>query len=391
MNIGRVNIDTDINPTMDGGTTKHVLSFSVSNARDFTSDVTHRKPEACLVFSRSVPGEPLKNPFKRVCTLDEFFVLPHATGSSGARDELYRDTTYYWEYEDYNTALADQEDLSRQVHAFYNNLNNYVTGHSGPEARKSYVFPDYEVQLLDSLIIQLRTLRFENARDEERSLIIKNTVLPLLGANYSMYESLYDAAELLLKHAEDVKKNAIDMSLFKDQVAELTKNITRVNANIQINRTRIQDGVGSMAVIKNLLTGSPTLADEEKSNILKSLNSAVYGLNPAAETPDILTPPEASHLASGLMPGIAFVEAAEHNRYTDLTTVETLLALVKDFGVSVDREREKRTQELEELNKLIQLRRGEIQVVEAKLKQIRPSIDVTNPESAWYLTININR
>lgn len=390
MNIGRVDIKTDLNEVVDGGTVRHVLSFSIRRARDFPTGTMNRSPEACLVFRRSVPGEPLKNPFERVCTLDEFFILPNTVEATGTRDELYRDSTYYWEYDDYNTALADQEDLSNQVHTFYNNLNNYVLGHSGPESSKEYVFPDYEIQLLNSLIIRHRTLKFENKRDEDKILVLEKSVIPLLSANYSMYESLKEAAELLLTHAEDTKKNVIDVVLFKDRVASLKQNVSRINRNVTANRTRIQDGVANLNVIDNLLQGA-SMDEDDRNNILKQVKVTGYALNPTAEVPDILTPPEAAQLASQLLPGIAFVEEAEEDRYTDLSTIERLLDLITDFGTSIERERDKKVEESEELRKDIQIRLGELQEVEARLKQIRPTIDITNPESAWYLTINVNR
>jgi predicted nucleic acid-binding Zn-ribbon protein len=65
--------------------------------------------------------------------------------------------------------------------------------------------------------------------------------------------------------------------------------------------------------------------------------------------------------------------------------VDAILVLSK----KVDKQISDTLQEIEELKAAIEADKSSMQAVEAQMKQIRPSIDLSNPESAWYFTVNI--
>lgn len=386
--VGRVNVNTSIKEVAGGKQFRHLLRFTVSEPSGFTASITSRKPEACFKYRRVSLTEPLSNEFLGVCTLDEFMTLSSSSGGRGVIGEVFRSSTFFSEYTDYNTALSDQKRLELQVWDFYNNLNAYTVSEAGAEADRSYVFPDYTEELLNSLITRHRMLRFQNTEALERVRVIEGVILPLLNANYDLYKSLEDASDLVYTRAEYYKVNLINIISLKSGISLIRNNLkqmAQVSTFQDSKLARILDVVTELeASIESVVT------DEDDLLVLKNILARIKvesRVSDPVETPDS---PAVNAAVSSVLPGIRYIENVESSDFTDMSTVETLVKLVSQFGQGLDTEIKTQETLVKSINDDIESRKGEIQDIEARMRSIRPSIDVTNPETAWYLTVNID-
>jgi hypothetical protein len=388
MSVGKVTINTSIKDVSEGRKYKHLLRFDIANPLYFTESIMSSNPAACLKFRRKSLTEPLKNDFLGVCSIDDFMTLSESGGGTGAIDEIFRSSSFYAEYSDYNTSLADQKKMELQVWDFYNNLNAYTVAEDGAEANRKYTFPDYTEELLNSLISRRRLLIFQNATASDTIKIIENVIIPMLSSNYTLYESLDEAVELLLSNAESHKNNLVDMVQLKDGIVSVQSNLQRFSQLMQFDSEKMARIQGKTATLNTYLES--VMTDTDDLVIAKNRVAEIYAESKVSDpvaSPDVDTFPT---IASKVMPGISFITSVETDYFTDLTTIDTLVDLIEKFGQNLTSEIKTKEGEVTSLKDDIETRKAEIQGIEARLRSIRPSIDLVNPETAWYLTVNVD-
>jgi peptidoglycan hydrolase CwlO-like protein len=69
--------------------------------------------------------------------------------------------------------------------------------------------------------------------------------------------------------------------------------------------------------------------------------------------------------------------------------IKALKDAITNVCNTVDNQLETLDAEIEALNASVEADKSTMQALEAQMKQIRPSIDLANPETAWFLTVNI--
>lgn len=386
---GKVSIYTTIKPIMEGGKARtYQLIFKVTDPSGYPDTIAERRPEACFVYSRTKPSEPLENPYERICSLDDFMTIPYATETSGEREGLYRSNQFHMEYADYNSSLQDQTLLESLVWAFYNNLDNYTLPYSGKEASRKYTFPDYERSLLDSLIAERRKLILEN--EEERLIIevIQEKILPLISSQELMQEELQEAADLLFEHTKKWADAVINMAAVRDAMMNLRGNMHILNTQLANNMATFTNSFSQLNGLNTDVNNS-SASDTDKLNLSKNINIIRNIVNPAMHEDLMVDTATMRGLIRTMLPALAHIQEVDEEGFTDYAAVENMINIIKKFGDTLKSTLAKKEAEINMRSENIQRRQKKIQDIETELRKIRPSIDLNNPESAWYLTVNV--
>lgn len=388
---GRLDIQENIKETTGYGSNGYVLTFNISDFGGFSEVVTSRHPEACFVFRRSKPGEPLINPFKGVCTVNDFFTIPFTvSGDDVANEGLYRSGSFVKEYPDYNSSLADRNTILSKISAYVNNLNAYVNSHSGSESTRRYILPDYEQGLLDDMIATYRGLKAENDRDTLIIATMERDILPMLSSNKLVYTSLLEAAEILERTADNKPAMLTGFNTLKTEVQFLDTTLATYLKTQTQARNTFSSVINTAIVIEGIISTAGSDIDDD---VRDSLNTYLKELKADAESGgyDVTVEGHASikSMKSNILPAVARIQDTVLAEFVDTTAVQQLMAAITDFGSSIDSRLLEYNGQVSALTEAIEFRKGEMQVLEAKMKQIRPSLDITNPESAWYFTVNL--
>ena len=387
---GKVLITEVIKETTSYGSPSYVLTVSVSEPENYGENVTIRKPDACFVYQRTIASEPIKNKFIRVASIDDFFALPEATSDEGGDSEgLYRSSSFVARYKAYNSALADKGSILAGLRTFYNNLNTYVDSYSSGETSRSYVFPDYEEVELDNYIATYRGLKISNDNDSEKMATIQTVILPLLNSNVIIYDSIKATADSLLANTNNKLKDITDYTLMQSKVLALGATMDTYDLANAKTLTRFSDISAYFTDIKGW---SAAIVDEDVKGLIE--DAATNGLAIAAGTgmtEAALSKSEVGNFITSINPSLAKIRNMDASELTDTSVISQLVAVIKSFGDTIALKIEEQNTAIEVLKENIVRRIGEMQVLEAKMKTIRPSIDITNPESAWYLTVNLKK
>lgn len=386
---GRLDIDEKIREVTGYGKSGHVLTYTIANLGGFTQLVTERNPEACFVFQRSTPGEPLTNVFRRVASVNDFYTIPYVSSPEDVEAEgLYRSPTFVKEYPESNAALADRNLLFTRISAYSNNLNAYMNANRGTESTRKYVLPDYEQGLLDRLILEHRRLKNENARDALIVETIEDNILGILQANNTVYQSLKEAVDLMQSHADNKPAMLEGLDTLQTNVKDLQSTMSEyaVAQDITVQTfSRVNSGVDTLQSIVD-----SGVMDEDVYNAMQAEFKKMKAEVNAHGTPvPVLSQATINAFRKNIIPSASRIEKMVLTDFIDNTTVTQLLQIVTDFGESINSALTENKEKVKELIEAIEFRKGEIQVLEAEMKQIRPSIDITNPESAWYFTVNL--
>lgn len=389
--MGHVKISEHIKETQSYGKPAYVLTVQVSEPSGYTEVVMERRPEACFVYRRTRPGEPLFNQFVRVCSIDDFYTLPFAASRDAGSDAgLYRTGSYVAEYTDYNSSLADQDTLRTRVSAFYNNLNAYVNSHSGTESTREYIMPDYEQSLLDGLIATYRGLALDNIRDQALVDAINGPVLQLLNANKVVYSSLQDAADTLSTHAGNKPAVLEKFNMMKTAVGGLRETMASYSYSQSRTQKAFLDIAAVSSSVRSLVTAAVSDSDD-RTAILAELDDLDAKTDSSGYSVAAMSKAEIDTLHAQVLPGADRVMDLDTQDFTDTTTLTQLVTAIRNFGISIDSAIASKRAQADELSAMIESRKGEMQSLLARMKQIRPSIDTVNPDSVWYFTLNITR
>lgn len=388
---GRLDIQENIKETTGYGSNGYVLTFNISDFGGFSEVVTSRHPEACFVFRRSKPGEPLTNPFKGVCTVNDFFTIPFTvSGDDVANEGLYRSGSFVKEYPDYNSSLADRNTILSKISTYVNNLNAYVDSHSGSESTRRYILPDYEQGLLDDMIATYRGLKAENDRDTLIIATMERDILPMLNSNKLVYASLLEAAEILERTADNKPAMLTGFNTLKTEVQFLDNTLATYLKTQTQARNTFSSVISTAAVIEGIIATAGSGIDDD---VRDSMNTYLKELKADAESGgyDVTVEGHASikSMKNNILPAVARIQDTVLAEFVDTSAVQQLMAAISDFGSSIDSRLLEYTGQVDALTEAIEFRKGEMQVLEAKMKQMRPSLDITNPESAWYFTVNL--
>jgi hypothetical protein len=241
------------------------------------------------------------------------------------------------------------------------------------------------------MIASYRGLKAENDRDTLIITSMEKDILPMLSSNKLVYTSLLEAAEILQRTAENKPAMLTGFNVLKTQVQDLDGTLAIYLKTQTQARNTFTSVINTASVIEGIINtaGSGDIDDDIK----ESLKTYLKDLKSDAESGgyDVTVEGHASikSMKSNILPAVARIQDVVLAEFVDTTTVEQLMTAINDFGSSIDSRILAYTEQVKALTETIELRKGEMQVLEARMKQIRPSLDITNPESAWYFTVNL--
>lgn len=153
---------------------------------------------------------------------------------------------------------------------------------------------------------------------------------------------------------------------------------------------KITDNVSS--VLSLIPTAEEDLEPQAKQNI-DSVNSAVkmsLQYNKAATQTSLTIIDKAIEAKAIVRPLSIKLMAVAQDTFTPATDIAGLKLAMQTLLTELKTKKSECESDIERLKGLIEEQKSALQLLETQMKQIRPSIDLAHPDSAWYFTVNIS-
>lgn len=395
---GKIKLSTTITPVANASAgVSFTLSIQVSPVPEspFDNSIAGMSPACCFLYHRSGDDS---SEYQGVCTVAQF--LEYTADSS---QTVYRSNEYKRSYTDYNTPVSDQKILIEKITAFYNNLNTYVTSYADmSQSTKTFILPDYTEQRLDSLISAWRTLKLRISTREAELGVKQDVWLPALQAIKTATATLTEAADKLKGFDANITvRTYADSNNAAFGLDQLSAVLTRIDAEADIYDNRV-------SALSQNINAIQTVFNEFVTNSLDYIPSAEDKIafeNSATATNNAITYASLTNNTDRKVNGMSLSDWRQYSAmikpvlddlkligqsdYSSLADITAVKDGVKNMLSQIDVQISQANNDIEELKGRIEADKSSLQAVEAQMKQIRPSIDLTNPESAWYFTVNV--
>lgn len=413
---GKVRLDTDIQSfTNEAAGRSFTLTFTLSliDADPFDLSVSDMSPHCCFVYRKD--QDSMKPVYAGVCTVQQFLSL-----KADSSEDEYRSNMFSASYSDYNTPASDQKAILAELTEFYYNLNAYVDSYSDlSQTKKSLVLPDYSDSLLDRLIGQWRAVKYRLASEETELSVKKNIYKPLLEQVQTLTGSIKEAADSFVVTAGAPAQRYSDLDQVRTSLDKLQETLGGYKVAVENNKNSAKKFLNDCDLFKSdvdilitkLSVTEGGIADDEIQQLyLGTYNpeddtwdhngAAVYQLfkdvnsarTDAARMYDIDETSDSdlkAHLER-IYKLIKWVQSMDQDTYTSGESLDKLTDAVKKLLDKVDDQMTQVTLDIEAITAAIESDKSLLQTIEAQMVAIRPSIDLSNPEKAWFFTVNIS-
>lgn len=413
---GKVRLDTDIQSfTNEAAGRSFTLTFTLSliDTNPFDLSVSDMSPHCCFVYKKD--PDSMKPVYAGVCTVQQFLSLK----ADSAEDE-YRSNTFAASYSDYNTPASDQKAILAELTEFYYNLNAYIDSYSDlSQTKKSLVLPDYSDSLLDRLIGQWRAVKYRLASEETELSVKKNIYKPMLEQVQTLTGSIKEAADSFVVTAGAPAQRYTDFENAKSSLDEIQKTLGGFKIAVDKNKdcanlflqhcdtlkdatknltAKLDDQTGGIQDddLKNLYLGPIDPATNLRVPELGAVNQLFAAITKAKTDAGSMSDIDGStgddfklHLEN-LYKLIKWVQSMDQDTYTSGESLDKLTDAVKKLLDKVDDQMTQVTLDIEAITAAIEADKSLLQTLEAQMVAIRPSIDLSNPEKAWFFTVNIS-
>ncbi len=410
--MGKVKLDTSITSfTDETGGRSFVLDFAVTIDTPFDISVSDMSPQCCFVYNRDPDAaEPV---YAGICTVSQFLTAP----ADPAESDTFRTNTFHLTYRDYNTPVADQQAMIAQITEFYHNLNAYIDSYSEQlQTVKSFIVPDYSDVTLDRLISQWRAVKLSLMQDEMRLDVKKNIYKPLIDQAALLISGMKTAVDKISVINKEEIDNFSDTEDAETALGELYKQASKASAektsNLEsFNNVKTDLDKFNQAITNFISTCSTHISDSDLRQLLfgeydsvnhewdtsQALAASLKQLVVAAKTDlsgftfttalDIGTVDSAR---AAVMPILDWLRTVSQNNYSSLEDISGLKTAVADLLAKFEAQQSQTEADINALNASIEGYKSLLQTLEANMIQIRPTIDLSNPETAWFFTVNIS-
>lgn len=395
MSRGKVKLSTSIVPVTNAASgVSFSLHISISQVPDAPFDITlsGTSPEACFLYKKT---DTASGVFQGVCTVAQFLEY-----SADSGNDIYRSSEFVREYTDYNTPVSDQKAILERITTFYNNLNTYVESYSdSSQTEKTFIIPDYTEERLNNLIGMWRSLKLRISSRESELSIKQDVQLPSLLTIKSMSDELQNAANKLIGVDSVTVNQHTAFNSALSAMADIEVSTETCEAQTKTNTSTSSDMLTKLTELNSLLVSMFTdltittdvgirVADEIKKSVLSKVAAIQVTQNKLLDT-NLMTLASLKTAINKIKPITLNLKLIAQNDFSEGETISAIKEAILNFSKVVVKQLAETNQSIEELTALIEADKSSLQVVEAQMKQIRPSIDLSNPESAWYFTVNI--
>ena len=393
--MGKVRLNTSIvshtGPTGGVFFTLNVEILPEPN-QGFDVSVLNMSPTACLVYRHNPEGV---DDFVDVCNINQF--LTYTTDST---KEFYRKSVFSKDYSDYNTPVADQTEMLEKITTFYNNLNAYVNSYAdSTQTTKSFIVPDYTNDKLNHLIGRWRSISVA-LQESQAELEVKEKVYhPTLESLNDMANSIGKAIDELQTVSEEyttelhekASQGAVALKQVEDGAASIEQD-SEANLTYRSNLSQELNKIATNAA--NLLSHVDG-SDEDPSpyQSVDLMNSAIklcLQYNKAATRTSMSIINKTIEAKAIVRPLSIKLMAVAQNTFTPTTDINGLKLAMQTLLTELKTKKSECESDIEKLKGLIEEQKSALQLLETQMKQIRPSIDLAHPDSAWYFTVNIS-
>lgn len=394
--MGKVRLNTSIvshtGPTGGVFFTLNVEILPEPN-QGFDVSVLNMSPTACLVYRHNPEGV---DDFVDVCNINQF--LTYTTDST---KEFYRKSVFSKDYSDYNTPVADQTEMLEKITTFYNNLNAYVNSYAdSTQTTKSFIVPDYTNDKLNHLIGRWRSISVA-LQESQAELEVKEKVYhPTLESLNDMANSIGEAIDELDTAKEDYAKVYADADSGVSgltAVVDKADEIESVSSTAETYQSNVSSSLTSATQQLMNLFGSITAGDEalnaQITNQKALVNNAMIKCqewNNANKQKVYEIKNLALETRFAVRPICIKLRQVAQDLFSPSDTIDGLRTAMQTLLTELKTKKSECESDIEKLKGLIEEQKSALQLLETQMKQIRPSIDLAHPDSAWYFTVNIS-
>ena len=413
---GKVRLDTDIQSfTNESAGRSFTLTFTLSliDTNPFDLSVSDMSPHCCFVYRKD--PDSMKPVYAGVCTVQQFLSL-----KADSSEDEYRSNMFSASYSDYNTPASDQKAILAELTEFYYNLNAYIDSYSDlSQTKKSLVLPDYSDSLLDRLIGQWRAVKYRLASEETELSVKKNIYKPMLEQVQTLTGSIKEAADSFVVTAGAPAQRYTDFENAKSSLDEIQKTLGGFKVAVDKNKdcanlflqhcdtlktatqtltAKLNNSTGGITDpdLKDMYLGPIVPGTDTRDPELGAVNQLFAAITKAKTDAGSMSDIDGStgddfklHLEN-LYKLIKWVQSMDQDTYTSGESLDKLTDAVKKLLDKVDDQMTQVTLDIEAITAAIEADKSLLQTLEAQMVAIRPSIDLSNPEKAWFFTVNIS-
>ena len=164
------------------------------------------------------------------------------------------------------------------------------------------------------------------------------------------------------------------------------------NSSLQaINRSLNAIKAANMSLEDNYTQASApqlTSSDSIASGLINAGTLNTPGLTPVT-MPATLTGLDLKFSFNKITSLLGTIKLINLDEFDASSEIKALKDAITNVCNTVDNQLDTLEAEIEALNASVEADKSMMQALETQMKQIRPSIDLANPETAWFLTVNI--
>jgi len=388
-----------------------LFEAKLSEPEGFPDYLKDNAPHKAFVYKVMDVTDSSQASFARVASVEDLKELPFNYSTTG--DE-YRVDTYATFFPTIEEVLGAKELLTKQLRFLYSGVNTLFTYVDSAASDSTIILPDYIETKVSGYIKDLISKRYKVKDLQTKITLLENTVKPTLAFDKEAAESQRDVLTEIITYATETPFTAVETHEFNGALNNLTSLVTNIEvllheantdaATLESTLTTVnntlsdlrQDSAGQLATLQAM---SP--ADRDVAAIDK-IESALFSYGTMDLSMRDCTIKAAGIRNAAINPGAAYrsyVSSVKNalKRMLDVNIFQTVKLdelqkigdLIKDGHKKVLSKIVETDNEIVKYKEEAEILKGDIQILEGKLLQLVPSIDLDHPESYWFVQVDI--
>lgn len=362
--------------------TNFQLTVKVSDPDDFPLYLRDEYPDYPFLYQVQDLNTVDEAPFQRVATIND--LRTYGTTYQNVSD-YFRRNIYTKRFETAEEMLGAQELITRNLRTLYSDINTLFNYISTIDATSEITLPTYVETKVDSLVTQLKELRYEVQENQTKVQLIEKTVLPILEFNLETVVTQSEVVSSIISYITGFSIDLPNLDVLQVSLDNIdTKFIEAEDAITTFNSklTQIQTSAN------NALVSAEALSANVQGQLRLNLQDITLNHTQALATVTF----DKAFLRSDLAVSRRAIRTLRNINLSQVVETDELLQLQDLIKVNENKIREKidiSTREVAEYKATIESLKADIQTVEAELVKLVPSINLGRPEDFWAVNVII--
>ena len=374
--------------TTSQGVSGFFLTVEVSDPVNFPEYLKNNYPDYPFVYEAYDLVESKDPTFLRVATVGD--ITKFGTIASGTA-VTFRKSTFANFFETMEKVLAAQELLLQNLRSLYSDINTMFTYISTQNQNFTVTLPNYVETKVSDLITQLLQKRRNITELNTKISLIDNVVLPELQNHLASIETQDDLLTDMKAYMQTLVSQAGAVTLMQTQLGQMNQQLEGAAYEVDKNNSGLATINNHSQTVTNMVNQYAVSGDISPT-AQAALNAVTTPLTEASNNTMKtsffnLTPINA--MMGTVMKGIHQVVKIDINQLMLMNRIQTIQDNINYNKVLLNKKQDEANKEKAGYIINVETYKGDIQFLEAELKKLVPSIDLTYPESYWFVKVNV--